>query len=230
MTGGLRRGLAATGLAVCIALFASLGVWQVNRLAWKTQLIATVQARTAADPVDAPAPAAWPNVTQTTSEYSRVTVTGTYNSDAEVLVQAVTDLGPGFWVVTPLKTDAGWTVLINRGFVGTDQRDPTLRSHPTGAQTITGLLRLSQPGGAFLRANDPFQNRWYSRDTAAIAIAQNLGTVAPYFIDANKRDPLPVGGLTIVTFRNAHLSYALTWFVLAFGLTIAGVFTLRRTT
>lgn len=226
----MTRWLLAIGLALCVALFTGLGIWQVERLAWKTQLIATVQARTTAAPIAAFAPAAWPEVTEASTEYTRVTVTGIYNPDTEVLVQAVTDLGPGFWVMTPFKTDAGWTVLINRGFVGHDQRESNQRSHPTGPQTITGLLRLSQPGGAFLHANNPADKRWYSRDTAAIAAAQNLGPIAPYFIDADKADPLPVGGLTVVIFRNAHLSYALTWFTLALGLAIAGIFSLRRTT
>ena len=215
-------------LALGVVIFTGLGVWQVQRLAWKTQLIATVEARLAADPVAAPAPADWPKVTEAASEYTRVTLIGTYDVADEVLVQAVTDLGPGFWVMTPLKTKAGWTVLINRGFVGSDQRDPSLRAHPTGPLTVTGLLRLSQPGGAFLHANNPTANRWYSRDTAAIADAENLGPVAPYFIDAGKADTLPVGGLTVVTFRNAHLSYALTWFALASGLAIAGTVALCR--
>ena len=224
----MTRWLAVLGLALGVALFAGLGVWQVQRLAWKTQLIATVQARVKADPKPAPEPAQWPKVTDLKDEYTRVSVTGHYAFGAEVLVQAATDLGPGFWVLTPLSTDAGWTVLVNRGFVGLDQRDPNFRAHPEGPQTVTGLLRLSQPGGAFLHANNPAAHRWYSRDTAAIAAAQNLGPVAPYFIDADQADPLPVGGLTVVTFRNAHLSYALTWFALALGLAIAGSLALRR--
>ena len=216
-------------LALAVTMFTALGVWQVQRLGWKTQLIATVQARVKADPVAAPAPADWPQVSQVSAEYTRITLTGQYDFAREVLVQAVTDLGPGFWVMTPLKTDAGWTVLVNRGFVGIDQRDPSLRSHADGLHSVVGLLRLSQPGGAFLHANAPEANRWYSRDTSAIATAENLGTVAPYFIDADKAGGLPVGGLTVVTFRNAHLAYALTWFAVAFGLAIAGVVVLPRT-
>lgn len=71
---------------------------------------------------------------------------------------------------------------------------------------------------AFLTHIDFASNRWYSRDVAQIAKARHLGRVAPYFIDADSTpNPggFPVGGLTIVTFRNAHLSYALIWFELA---------------
>ena len=90
---------------------------------------------------------------------------------------------------------------------------------------------MSEPGGTFLRRNDPAANRWYSRDVAAIARARGLGPVAPYFIDADATPDTggyPVGGLTVVRFRNAHLSYALTWFTLA-GLSAWGLwFVLRR--
>jgi surfeit locus 1 family protein len=122
-------------------------------------------------------------------------------------------------------------VLVNRGFVPADRRDATQRQNPSGGQTVTGLLRLTEPGGAFLRANDPQAGRWYSRDTQAIAAAQNLGPVAPYFIDAAAGpDPetLPVGGLTVVRFRNAHLAYALTWFGMALLLAVTGLYALRR--
>ena len=97
--------------------------------------------------------------------------------------------------------------------------------------TVTGLLRASEPGGGFLRANDPARDRWYSRDVAAIARARGLGEVAPFFIDADATpNPggYPVGGLTVVAFRNDHLVYALTWFGLA-GLSLFGVLLLGRT-
>ena len=86
---------------------------------------------------------------------------------------------------------------------------------------MTGLLRISEPKGAYLRANDPVSDRWYSRDVAAIAAARELAPVAPYFIDADATSVpagLPVGGLTVLELPNNHLVYALTWFVLALTL------------
>ena len=53
----------------------------------------------------------------------------------------------------------------------------------------------------------------------------------PIFIDADATaNPggLPVGGLTVIAFRNSHLVYALTWFALAAGLAAGGVMALRR--
>lgn len=214
---------AAAGVAVLL----TLGIWQMQRLAWKSDLIARVETRLAAAPVPAPAPADWAGLTPEGAEYRRVTVSGRYAAGSDVLVQAVTERGAGFWVMTPLTTAEGWQVLVNRGFVAADRRDD--RPLPAGVQTVTGLLRLSQPDGAFLRANDPAAGRWYSRDTQAMGAALGLATVAPYFIDADRGgDGQPVGGLTVVAFRNNHLSYALTWFAMAGGLVVLTGYALRR--
>lgn len=217
--------LVAAGIVFLVLM--GLGVWQVQRLAWKTDLIARVDARVAADPVPAPPPAEWAGLTAENAEYRRVSVGGEYRPDSDVLVQAVTERGAGFWVMTPLVTEDGWTVLVNRGFVAADRRDD--RPLPQGPQAVTGLLRLSQPDGAFLRANDPDAGRWYSRDTQAIAATLGLPDVAPYFIDADRAgDAQPIGGLTVIAFRNSHLTYALTWFAMAGGLLVLVAYALRR--
>ncbi len=214
-----RRLLAGAVLLCLVGLFIGLGVWQLQRRAWKLDLIARVDARLAAEPVAAPGPEAWTALTRDADEYRRVAATGAFTPGAEVDVQAVTDYGSGYWILAPLRTD-GFTVLVNRGFVPPDRRDPATRTPFEGPATVEGLLRFTEPGGGFLRANDPSAGRWYSRDVAVIARAEEWGTVAPYFIDADgASNPggVPVGGLTVVQFRNSHLSYALTWFGMAAG-------------
>ncbi len=185
-------------------------------------------------PQSIPAPASWPEVNAAADEYRHVTVTGRFLHDRETLVQAVTDDGRGFWVLTPLRTTDGNIVLVNRGFVPPERREPATRreADTTGAVTITGLLRTTEPKGAFLRTNDPSANRWYSRDVAAIADARGLAPVAPFFIDADATlNPggYPIGGLTVITFANNHLIYALTWFALAFMLASACLRIVRGT-
>lgn len=204
-------------------VFVALGVWQIQRLAWKTDLIAQVDARVHAAPVAAPRPSDGP-VSRAEDQYRRVAVRGVFLNDRETLVQAVTDLGGGFWVMTPFRTDDGFVVLVNRGFVPPDRRDPTTRPAPQGRQAVTGLLRITEPNGGFLRRNDPAADRWFSRDVAAIAQARGLGDVAPYFIDAEAGQPggWPRGGLTVIRFANSHLVYALTWFGMA-ALTLVGL-------
>jgi surfeit locus 1 family protein len=106
-------------------------------------------------------------------------------------------------------------VLVNRGFVPVEHRQDYLR--PPGEIAVTGLLRMSEPGGRFLRPNRPEADLWYSRDVAAIAAERGLGEVAPFFLDAEQRGQgtYPIGGLTVLRFRTAHLAYALTWLTLA---------------
>lgn len=222
--------LLVTGLlaALGVAGLTALGVWQLERRVWKLDLISRVDGRARAAPVAAPGPTEWLQVTRARDEYRHVRASGRFLNDRETLVRAVTELGGGFWVLTPFRTDAGFTVLVNRGFVPPERRDPGTRAAGEigGETVVTGLLRVSEPGGAFLHANSPADDRWYSRDVGAIAARRRLSIVAPYFIDADAEpNPggLPAGGLTVITFPNNHLVYALTWFGLALLLAGAAI-------
>jgi surfeit locus 1 family protein len=225
---GAARGARARSVSALLALLAlsgiagliALGVWQIERRSWKLALIDHVEHRIHAMPEPMPVPASWPAINAANDEYRRVTVTGRFLHDRETLVKAVTDEGAGFWVLTPLETADGSVVLINRGFVPPERRDQASRrdGNPATPVGITGLLRLTEPKGGFLRNNDATGDRWYSRDVEAIAAARGLPRVAPFFIDADATpNPggYPLGGLTVVAFHNNHLIYALTWFGLA---------------
>ena len=150
-------------------------------------------------------------------------LSGTYLPIFNTLVQATTALGSGYWLVTPLRLADGSTVLVNRGFV--PKRASIAASTPAGIVSVDGLLRISETGGGFLRENSPATQHWYSRDVAAIAGSHMLTNVAPYFVDAKGKSETavdaPVGGLTVISFPNNHLVYALTWFALA--LMVAGI-------
>ncbi len=214
-------GLVLLGI-ILFAGFVGLGTWQVYRRAWKLDLIARVDQRVHAAPVAPPGSNQWPQVSAEADEYRHVRVTGTLLDDRDTRVQASTDIGSGFWLITPLKMADGSIVLINRGFV-----PPHWASNKSSSSarpvTITGLLRITEPRGGFLRKNDPTGNRWFSRDVQAIAAARHLSGVAPYFIDADATPPVadgdknsePVGGLTVIAFHNSHLVYAITWYLLA---------------
>jgi surfeit locus 1 family protein len=231
----------SVGALILFSGFAGLGTWQVYRRSWKLDLIARVDERVHAPAVPAPGASQWADVTAANSEYRHVRASGVFLNDAETLVQATTELGAGYWVLTPLRLADGTLVLVNRGFVPPERRERAAHgaSSSTSAATVTGLLRMTEPGGAFLRRNDSDANRWYSRDVRAIAAARRLSHVAPYFIDAdaalgapapasatvagggyNPQPAPPIGGLTVITFHNSHLVYAITWYTLA--LMIAG--------
>ncbi len=215
-----RRGrIAFLVLAVsACAGFTTLGVWQLQRLGWKHDLVARVDARIHADAVPAPGRGDWPDITEHDHEYLRLRVAGHWLGDDDTRVQAVTRLGAGWWLLRPLRTDAGDIVLVNRGFVPGGDAVPVASVAAGDAAAVTGLLRMDEPGGGFLRGNDPVAGRWYSRDVQAIAKADGLGAVAPYFVDADHvgvPGQWPAGGLTVTRFPDNHLPYALTWFTLA---------------
>jgi surfeit locus 1 family protein len=159
-----------------------------------------------------------------------VRLTGRFMTGLDVQVQAVTKIGSGFWLLSPLQLADSSVVWVNRGFVPPRWVPVTSTAPAPGGDaniTVTGLLRLTEPGGGFLRTNDPAADRWFSRDVAAIAAARGLRRVAPYFVDADAAlagsvadSAAPVGGLTVIAFHNSHLVYALTWYAMA--LMVAG--------
>lgn len=260
----LRRALALC-MVLAFAGFFALGTWQVKRLSWKLDLIERVNQRVHAAPLDAPRSAGWRNVSAELDSYRHVRVTGRFLYGSSSRVQALTELGSGFWLLTPFCRDDGSTVFINRGFVsaaadhsgvnvgaqadavGCAPADMTGQGQGQGQgaksasslTTVTGLLRMSEPNGAFLRHNDALTDHWYSRDVSALALAHHLSDVAPYFIDADAAaenlphlEPgsaaeQPIGGMTVISFPNNHLVYALTWFVLALMVALAFWWTAR---
>ncbi|MEM8636728.1 MAG: SURF1 family protein [Pseudomonadota bacterium] len=189
-----------------------LGNWQMRRLAWKLDLIETVEARRTEEAVAAPLRVDEPE----DLAYLRVTATGEFQHHLSRRVKALTDLGGGSWLMTPLRTVNGH-IWINRGFIPAGS-EPSEWTTPTGTVEIEGLLRVSEPEGTLLEKNDAEAGRWYSRDVTALSEDTGAYYPAPYFIDSDHyggHNSWPRGGLTVVNFRNSHLSYALTWYTMA---------------
>lgn len=232
----IRLAAALVFLALFCVGFILLGNWQVRRLHWKLGLIHDVAVRVHAKPVAAPGPADWPRIAHGHLQYLHVRLHGRFLPDKQILVHGTSDLGYGYWVMAPLHTRQGFIVLVNRGYVPADAPEsPGLAklAAPAGEVELTGLLRLTEPKGGFLRPNEPARGRWYSRDVAALAQTDGLAhaRVAPYFVDAAAgADPhqFPVGGLTKIHFRNQHLQYAITWYALALGMVLAAAVVLRH--
>lgn len=230
-----RAVLTLVGIALFIG-FISLGTWQVQRRAWKLDLIERTTERVHHAPVALPAASSWPQITAASAEYLPVQVQGVWLDKQSVLSKAVTEDGAGFWLMTPLQLADGTQVLVNRGFTAEKNRSMWLKhigeAGPSSQQaTVIGLLRMSEPGGGFLRENNADAGLWFSRDVAAIAQAQGLKQAAPFFIDQGvpARNPAHAQakadsafaqdvlrpGMTVISFTNTHLVYALTWYGLA---------------
>ena len=216
---------------VCIILIL-LGNWQLERLRWKTALIERVQTRVDAKPIPAPIIFNTSEISKEDHEYLRVQIKGYFLHEHETLVHATTEIGAGYWVMTPLVSNTN-TVMINRGFVTEELKDVSRRQQGLvfGEQIIIGLLRLTEPEGQLFRKNVASEGRWYSRDIEAIADSVSLKEVVPYFIDAEKTEfspEIPIPGMTRIHFRNSHLIYALTWYGLAIFLFYLSISALTR--
>lgn len=219
------RSLVAPGLAslIALAILVGLGTWQLERRAWKQDLIARILAQSKAEPVAPPAATAWDPARD---EFRHVRVSGRFENDRETLVHG---LAPGetpgralqgYYVITPLVRDGGGTVLANRGFVPTelkaqgDRRDGLI----AGETTVTGILRASEARTMFVPAPDPARGEWFNRDVPGIVAARGIADAAPYLIEADAvpgQTTWPRGGQLRVDLPNNHLQYAFTWFGLA---------------
>ncbi|HEV7285208.1 MAG TPA: SURF1 family protein [Kaistia sp.] len=225
----------AIATAAVFALLCSLGMWQVRRLHWKEALIAQVDSRLKEAPVPAPGPDRWKSLDLTEADYTPVTVSGEFLHDAEAHLynSLMEPRGPvggvGWFVFTPLRTDEGWIVYVNRGFVPVEKEQASTRpaGQVPGRVTVTGLLRRPETPGRFQASAKETSQQWFARQPDKFAARAGLPAdkVAPYTIDADATpNPggLPQGGETTVTFSNNHLQYVVTWFGLA--LALVGVF------
>lgn len=232
MPSGQRAGsvkfiLGMTLLAAVFVGFVLLGNWQVRRYHLKLGIARDIAMRVHAPPVDPPGPAGWPRVLAGHEQYLHVKLHGRFIG-SQTLVHGSSPKGYGYWVMAPLRTDRGFIVLVNRGYVAPATSGTSPQANialPDGEVTIAGLLRPTEPHGGFLRRNRPEKNLWYSRDVAAIAASDHLPAdqVAPYYVDADATDESgpPYAGLANVHIYNHSLGYAVTWYLLALGTLLA---------
>ncbi len=212
-----------SGLA--LALMVSLGLWQVQRLHWKTGLLDQIAARATADPMTVSTALDIWNATEDV-EYLRVRVNGIYDHSRERHLYQIGDTGPGWHVYTPLVRDDGSELWVNRGYVPLQQKDRSQRpeSMVTDPVAVTGLARAPGERGLFTPQNDVATNTWYWRDLTGMAAGGT--TPLPFFLEAEHGgDPgdLPTDGVTRLDLPNRHFGYALTWFGLAATLVLVYV-------
>lgn len=213
----------------------ALGAWQVDRLAWKNELVATIDGRVNAAPI--PLGEVLDNARAGGDiRYLRTMTIGEFEFDKEIYLFAFNEQGPGWLVFSPFVTDLG-ILIVNRGFVPETNRDPSSRSDTgdalLGQTTVTGLARVPEQQTAFVPDNEPTTNNWYWRDLEAMAVVFGVmpEKVVPFFLDLQMPAPeggLPVPGVTRIELPNRHLEYAITWFGLAAVFVVIFVVFLRK--
>ena len=220
---------------VALALLVGLGMWQVQRLQWKEGLIAQMTEQAASAPLALSEIEARQAAGEDV-EFMRATTKGRFMHDKELFVFTTEDGEMGWKVVTPLETDDGSAVLIDRGFIPYDLKNPAARADnlPAGTVRVTGAVRpYSSVRAPFVPDNDAGANVWHWWALPAMAEAAGLERAAPFILQAEPRPgdpPWPRASTPDpAAIPNRHLGYAVTWFGLAAMLVaVNGLYLLRR--
>jgi surfeit locus 1 family protein len=205
--------------AIATAILVGLGVWQLERLQWKLALIAEVSGHMSAAPLSVDQAL---KTSADAMQYRRVALEGRFDNAKEAYVFTTREGGEAVYhVLTPFLTSQGQTLMVDRGYIPKDKLAPVRRTPLEGVTQMVGVWRVPDAPGTFTPAPDATHRIWYSRDLKGIAAADHIQLAAPVVIEADAApNPggWPKGGQTVVSFRNEHLSYAVTWFGLAAGL------------
>lgn len=221
---------------IALLVLLGLGTWQVERLFWKENLLARIDARIHSAPQSLAELETYYSLTLE-ADYMPVTVSGRFLHDRESHFLATWKGEAGFFVYTPLRLADGRFIIVNRGFVPYSYKQATKRpeGQVEGDVALSGLARdrLREKPSSLVPDNDLGKNIFYWKDLDAMAAHAGLDrAVLPFFIDANDApNPggLPVGGVTLIDLPNSHLQYAITWYSLAVALiAVLGVWTRRQ--
>ena len=205
-----------------LLMLIGLGSWQLQRLQWKNDLISSFEARSAANAIAVPAA----NAELDNLEFRNLALYGVFQHDKETFLTGRTYEGnAGFHVVTPLLLHDGRIILVNRGWVSEDYRDPAKRafSQIDGKTSVAGILRRPGVRGYFVPENEPENGFWFTLVPSQINQHLDLGDAAidQFYADAVRTSDvvtLPIAAKTKLNLRNAHLSYAMTWYGIAIAL------------
>jgi surfeit locus 1 family protein len=189
-----------------VAVLVWLGAWQVQRLAWKTEILAQIEERLAAAPVAVP-----PEPTSEADQYRRVRADGSIEPGELHVYTSAPMRGVGYRVIVPLELADGRRILLDRGFVPIEEKGAARRLGPT---VVEGSLLWPRETDRFTAAPDRAKNIWFARDADLMAGA--LDTLPVMVVAATSDDPDgPMPMPVTVNIPNDHLQYAITWFALA---------------
>ncbi len=216
---------------VAFTVLVSLGNWQMRRLAWKEELIATSQQRLSMAPMTIEE-LVTRRETNVDIDFLPVSGRGVFQHDKEQHYYVTRDGAPGWSVFTPWVTDEGYVIFVNRGFVPIVLKESETRPEGlTAGETVVHGMARSAPKekpNFFTPENKPLENEYYWRDLhemARRAGLENNDRLLPFFIYADETPVAggwPLGGALSTTFPNKHFGYAMTWYGLA--VCLVGVF------
>lgn len=215
------------GVVGC-AILIELGLWQLRRLEWKTEMLAEISAKIAGAPQELP-----PEGVDTKSlKYTPVAVAGGTTGQELRVLSGMKGLGPGYEIIAAFETGDGRQIMIDRGFVAEAAELARATPRAPTALIVTGNLHWPEEADSYTPAPDEKSGIWFARDVPAMAA--RLGTEPILIVaaqiegDAQGISPQPI---TISGIPNDHLNYAITWFSLAIvwaGMTAFLLWRIRR--
>jgi surfeit locus 1 family protein len=218
-----------------VILLLALGSWQVSRHVERTAENAVRATRLAEAPIAVDAALADPEG----NRFRRVEAAGRFDHAHEIHVYARSLRGnEGYFILTPLLRDAAPggrpPILVNRGWVPTNRRDPERRAEGqvAGPVTVEGVLRTEARQPWLSPDNQPARNQWFWFDLPAMTQAAGIAGAPSAYIEAGHApNPggFPLGGQTQEQLVRPHLQYAVTWYLLAGALAVIYVLYVRRT-
>jgi len=206
-----------------LAAMLSLGIWQVQRMGWKSALLQDLAAAQAGPPVSAANPAPFANMI----------ASGRFRHDLELLLGSeVRGTTLGAALITPLEREGAPALLVERGWVPLDRAGV---SRPEGLVTVQGYMRPAERPGLLSAADSPASRRFHNFDIPAMGAAIGL-PVAPFGLavvvpgrarpdgglgstPAPNQGGVPSPATGFPAPSNPHLGYAITWFGLALAWT-----------
>ena len=209
------------------ALFAfcfmfSLGVWQMQRLEWKTQLIAKIDKGLNSAPITLTSYQGIAN-----NEYKLLQVEGEFLTDKDQeLLNRTFNGKPGVHILSPIKTKDGNVVIVNRGWVPVDEK----YDKPVGVQVVTGIVRSTQKDNWIALKNEVGKGFWYWVELDKIYQSVDAKP-QDFYLDLVSETPnktYPYALPKKIELYNEHLTYAITWFSLSLALLITYYFRFHR--
>jgi surfeit locus 1 family protein len=217
-------------LVFCVVVLLGLGTWQVQRLQWKTNLIETIEQAN-----ETPPRQGFPQSRQQQEAlgWQRVAIEGEYLHEHEFhLAARYYKNQVGYHILTPFRLKDGRVVLLNRGWVPPELKDPSLRKQGQieGPQQIIAMVRTDKDYNAFTPEGDPKDNLWFRRNIERMSEVSGLN-LEPVTLDVLYTEPpggFPVASVVEVNLRNDHLGYAITWYSLAVAAIVIFILFHRR--
>ena len=225
-------------LAVAVLLAATmvgLGFWQLSRYHQRTAINEQIDASGRATPKPVTDVLAVGKPPPERAAWARVTATGTYDPEHEILIRGRTVNGAvGYEVVTPLVLDDGAAVLVDRGWVPPGKTGaaslPEVPEAPTGEVTVVGRVHLPESGGD---QPAPLAGRQQARriDPARLAPAVGHDVYGGYLL-VQRQDPPPDSRFAKIPIQyensGQNLSYMVQWWLFSVIALVGVGFLIRR--